>query len=141
MAEQTFTSLLAKARELDGYWAAKAVHEFTEDLCRLMEQRGVSKSELARRIGSSPAYVTKALRGNTNFTIDSMIRLVRALDGRLCLHVGRSEDQTQWFDITRKRSTRSTAGLAPVYRLVDETSSMEPDNPEAHVDAFYPAAA
>lgn len=95
MAEKTFSSLLARAKERDSYWTAKAVHEFTEDLCRLMEQRGVSKAELARRLGSSPAYVTRVLRGNTNFTIESMVRLARALDGKLSLQAGRSQDQTQ----------------------------------------------
>ncbi len=141
MAEDTFTGLIAKTKERDDYWVAKAVHEFTEDLCRLMEQRGVNKAELARRMGSSPAYVTKVLRGNTNFTIDSMIRLVRALDGRLCLHVGRNEDQTQWFDVSGKTSKRPGADHAQVYRLVDETSSMEPGKPEVSVDAPYSAAA
>lgn len=95
MAAKTFSSLLAEAKERDSYWTSRAVHELTEDLSRLMEQRGVSKAELARRLGSSPAYVTKVLRGNTSFTIEAMVRLARALDGKLSLHMGRSVDQTQ----------------------------------------------
>ena len=87
MVKKTFSSLLVRAKERDSYWTARAVHGFTEDLCRLMKQRGVSKAELARRLGSSPAYVTRVLRGNTNFTIESMVRMVRALDGRLSLQV------------------------------------------------------
>ena len=87
MAEKTFISLLVRTKERDSYWTARAVHEFTEDLCRLMEQRGVTKAELARRLGSSLAYVTKALRGNSNFPIKSMARLERALDGSLSLQL------------------------------------------------------
>ena len=76
-------------------WAARAVHEFAENLSRLMEQRGVSKAVLARRLDSSPSYVSKVLRGNTNFTIESMIRLTRALDGKLSIHVRHSENHTR----------------------------------------------
>ncbi len=106
MAEKTFTSLLARARERDSYWTGRAVHEFTEDIFTLMEQRGVTRAELARRMGSSPAYVTKMLRGNTNFTIESMVRIARALDGKLSLHVGRNEDQTRWFDVVKNNPVR-----------------------------------
>lgn len=89
MAEKTFRGLMDQARQSDAYWSARAVYEFTEDVVRLMEQRGLTKSELAARLGCSPAYVTKILRGNANFTVDSMVRLARAVDGCLTLHVGR----------------------------------------------------
>jgi len=52
-----------------------------------MKANGVSRSELARRLGVSPAYVTKVLRGNVNFTLDSMVRLVRAAGGDVSLQV------------------------------------------------------
>lgn len=122
MAETTFSSLLAKARKRESYWTARAVHEFTEDLCRLMEQRGVTNAELARRLGSSPAHITKVLRGNTNFTIKSMVRLARALDGRMSLHVGRKEDQTRWFDVV-EQSTRHTHRANELnYQRISESS-------------------
>lgn len=106
MTKGSFKSLLNKAKQRDSYWAGKAIHEFTEDLFVLMEARGVSKAELARRMGSSPAYVTKALRGDTNFTIDSMVRLVRALDGQLSIHATREEDDIRWFDVVGKATAK-----------------------------------
>ena len=93
MAKKSFKSLLEKARQRDAYRVAKAIQDFTEDLFRLMEGRDVTKAELARRIGKSPAYVTKVFRGNSNFTIDSMVKLAHALDGQLCIRVGRKENQ------------------------------------------------
>lgn len=104
MAEKSFKGLIDKAKERDSYWVGKAVSDFTEDLYSLMESRGVSKAELSKRLGSSPAYVTKVLRGNTNFTIESMVRMVRALNGQLCIHVGRAEDHVRWFDVVGQRS-------------------------------------
>jgi transcriptional regulator with XRE-family HTH domain len=48
-----------------------------------MEQQGVSKVELARRLCKSRAYVTKALQGNTNFTMPSLIKIARALNRKV----------------------------------------------------------
>ena len=141
MAKKTFSSLLTQAKERDSYWTARAVHEFTEDLSRLMQQRGVSKAELARRLGSSPAYVTKALRGNTNFTIESMVRLTRALDGKLSLHAGRREDQTRWFDVAGKTAKRIPMETGKNYRPVSASSFREKIPSEVVSDESYPSAA
>jgi transcriptional regulator with XRE-family HTH domain len=40
---------------------------------------------LAEKIGSSPAYVTKILRGETNFTLDSMVKIATALGCELTI--------------------------------------------------------
>lgn len=111
MTEFSFKALIEQAKQRDSYWAGKAKLGFTEDLVALMAARGVSKIELARRIGSSPAYVTKVLRGDTNFTIDSMVHLVRALDGQLSVRVARREDRVRWFAVLEGGGgTVSTSG-------------------------------
>lgn len=99
MASSGFNALISKAKQRNSYWVGKAIHDFTEELHDLMQQRAVSKAELARRIDCSPAYVSKVLRGDSNLTIDSMVKLVRAVDGQLCIHVTRQEDEVRWFDI------------------------------------------
>lgn len=112
MVKKTFKALIAKARERDSYRAAKVTLDFTEDLVRLMEQRGVSNAELAKKIGSSPAYVTKVLRGDTNFTIETMVRFARVLDGELCVHVCRKEDHVRWIDVVHTRPQTVFAWVA-----------------------------
>lgn len=120
MAEKTFKGLIDRAKHRDSYWVGKAISDFTDDLYALMEARHVNKAELARRIGSSPAYVTKVLRGNSNFTVESMVRLVRALEGQLCIHVGRAEDQVRWFDVVGKRGCHTAASRGG-FRRISET--------------------
>lgn len=44
-----------------------------------LEQRGLPRRELARRLGVSPAYVTQLLGGRANFTLDTLVKLSRAL--------------------------------------------------------------
>jgi hypothetical protein len=69
MSEQTtFRSLLEEARKSPEYWVERAMLEFTEELIGLMESKKISRAELARRLGRNPAYMTKILRGSTNFT-------------------------------------------------------------------------
>lgn len=116
MAKKNFRSLLEKAKQRDTYWVAKAIQDFTEDLFRLMEARGTNKAELARRIGKSPAYITKIFRGNSNFTIDSMVKLAHALDGRLCIHVGRKESSVHWFDVISRPPVQATENTEEWFR-------------------------
>jgi hypothetical protein len=45
----------------------------------------LTRSALAEKIGSSPAYVTKILKGETNFTLDSMVKIANALNCELTI--------------------------------------------------------
>ena len=82
------TKLLAKAaaaRQTHAYRAEGASIRFTEELVALMKTRGLTRSALAEKIGSSPAYITKILRGDTNFTLDSMVKIANALNCELTI--------------------------------------------------------
>lgn len=53
--------------------------EITELISRLMEEQGVSRAELATRLGKSRAYVTKMLRHGNNLTIHTIADVFTAL--------------------------------------------------------------
>ena len=80
---RSFDDLYREAETHDDYWLAGVVQAFTEEVFRRMEEQKISRAELARRMGTSPAYVTKILRGNANFTLASMVKLARALGTEL----------------------------------------------------------
>ncbi len=46
---------------------------------------GLTRSVLAEKIGTSPAYITKFLKGETNFTLDSMVKIAKALKCELAI--------------------------------------------------------
>ncbi len=98
MTQATARSLYEEAEKHLSYWVEGAIIDFTEELCRVMEEKGVSRAELARRIGSSPAYITKILRGNSNFTLSSMVRVARALEHEVHIHLARPYAMTRWID-------------------------------------------
>jgi transcriptional regulator with XRE-family HTH domain len=51
----------------------------TELISRAMEQQGVSKSDLAKRLGKSKAFVTQVLGGQSNMTLRTLSDLASAL--------------------------------------------------------------
>lgn len=108
MKKKSFKELFDQAKERDTYWVASLILDFTEGLHKMMEANGVSRSELARRLEVSPAYITKVLRGNVNFTLDSMVRLVRAAGGEVSLQVA-PKTQKKRNDFYRKQGMKKAA--------------------------------
>jgi transcriptional regulator with XRE-family HTH domain len=80
MARMSFRGLLEEAQQHEDFWIEAAILEVTEAVARRMDELAISRSELARRLGSSPAYVTKILRGSASFTLATIVKLARALD-------------------------------------------------------------
>ena len=50
-----------------------------------MQAQGMSNAELARRIGTSAAYITRLFRGNANLSVQTMAKLALAVDATLSL--------------------------------------------------------
>lgn len=99
MALKSFKTLLADAKQRDSYWVEKAKIDFSVALNRLFEKSSMSQKDLAEKLDTSPAYITKVFRGDANFTIETMTKLARAVDGQLHIHISPKHSKTQWFDI------------------------------------------
>lgn len=57
-------------------------------LIALRERQDLTQEELARRLGVSQPFIAKLERAEThNFTLDTLLRIVRALNGELVIHV------------------------------------------------------
>jgi hypothetical protein len=54
----------------------------TELIFELMEKTGVTKAELARRVGRTRGYLTQVLDGNRNMTLRTLAELAHALGYR-----------------------------------------------------------
>jgi len=93
-----YRQTLQEARTSVDYWVDCPITEFIEDVWRLMEEQKVSRAELARRLGTSRAYVTKLLGGNANFTLQTMTKVAMALGSQVHVHVAGQEVLTRWID-------------------------------------------
>lgn len=99
----TFTDRLEQAKQRDSYWAEQVKIDFAIDLERLMDRQNLRKSDLAVRMATSSAHISKVLRGDANLTIDSMVRLVRAAGGTLHIHIAPQAAKVRWFDILARK--------------------------------------
>ncbi len=75
----SFSEHLASARRDPAYWSYLSSLEFVDRVVAEMDTQGVTGAELARRIGTSRAYVSKVLAGEGNLTIGTMGKLAFAL--------------------------------------------------------------
>lgn len=97
-----FAELFDEFKRSDSYWVQKSIVDFSVELHKLMKLRKLSKTEFAEKIGKSKAYVTKVFKGEANFTIETMVRLTRALDGQMKIHVCPAEEKNvQWHRVLR----------------------------------------
>jgi len=104
--------------------------EFTEEMVKRIDDLGISKSMLADRIGTSPAYVTKILRGSTNFTLESMVKIADALDADLRCHIAPKGAETLWIDCPPTGQTlRTEVSCVPGEAMLDDSFE--------NVDATY----
>jgi transcriptional regulator with XRE-family HTH domain len=60
----------------------RLILDVTEMICELMNEAGVSRAELAARLGTSKSHVTQLLAGNRNFTIRTLSDVLVALGSR-----------------------------------------------------------
>src|SRR5450756_2779769 len=88
VTELTFKQMFAEARGMPEYWEEGAILDFTEALYVAMEEQGVTRAELAHRLGTSQAYVTRVLGGHANFTLKTMAKLALALGLQLEVGLG-----------------------------------------------------
>jgi transcriptional regulator with XRE-family HTH domain len=54
-----------------------------EELLQFMKREGIKRTELADRMGVPPSRITKMLRGDSNLTIDTLVRAGRAVGADL----------------------------------------------------------
>ena len=79
----TFAEHLEGSRGRPAYWSYLATLEFIDDIVAEMDRQGVTGAELARRMGTSRAWVSRVLAGECNLTVASMGKLAFALGLRV----------------------------------------------------------
>jgi transcriptional regulator with XRE-family HTH domain len=95
-------------------WAAfEYMQNVSDQIAEYMEKQGVSRAELARRLDTSKAFVTKVLRGDANMTMKTLVKVLHALDAAPQTRVAPKDDRVQWFGIVegqRKKMRKRQRG-------------------------------
>jgi transcriptional regulator with XRE-family HTH domain len=97
-----YRELTEKLEKDPTYWVESMRFDYVEEVERMMEERGVSRAELARRLDSSPAYVTQLFRAMFNPTLLTLAKVAVALDAKVALHLSPVEAvRTEWLDLIK----------------------------------------
>jgi transcriptional regulator with XRE-family HTH domain len=86
---KTLRNAIDSAKKDDEFWMDSAKLDFA---IALEQQRKHSKRtyrDIAASMGKSAPYISKVFRGDVNLTIESMVKLARALDCKLEIKLGR----------------------------------------------------
>jgi transcriptional regulator with XRE-family HTH domain len=71
------------SEDMKYYLQEKLIFEVTECVAEMMEKKGVSRSELAAKLGRTKGYITQLLNGNANMTLRTISDVMWALDSTL----------------------------------------------------------
>jgi transcriptional regulator with XRE-family HTH domain len=95
----TFEELFKIAEKNIDYAVEGAILAFTEQVVGRMKVLELNRTRLAEKIGVSPAYITKMLRGDTNFTLESMVKVGNALGAELKLALVPKSEANAWINL------------------------------------------
>lgn len=84
---EKYRKLIRRARKSVEYWTQVSIRDFVRGLDARMDALDMNRAQLAEKIGASPAYVTKVMRGDVNFTLETMNKLAMATGGRVHVQV------------------------------------------------------
>lgn len=76
-----------KLKDDAGYRLEGVIYDFTEQICNLMEKQKITRTELAKRLGVSPPFITKLLNGNPNLTLKTMMNIATVLKSNLNIQI------------------------------------------------------
>jgi len=133
MTPRSMRELWERAERDPEFHKELAILEYTEELWRVMQEHGVSGTELGRRIGSSQAYISRVLNGGANFTLATMTKLAMGLGMELKMHLAPADAFTVWRDVLLGSTVGSTGGRV----LIEATLTRAPES----VPCTPPAAA
>lgn len=78
--KERFNQLLEKFKDDDEFKFQGLILRVSEDIASLLKTQNMTRGKLAQKLGCSPAYITKLLRGSENLTLRKLFEVSRALD-------------------------------------------------------------
>lgn len=84
-----FESELEKLEKDSDALAYKYILDFSEDVLAALDRKGIKNKNkyLAKKLGVSPAYISKLFNGRTNFTVKKLVEISKAIDCELKLYL------------------------------------------------------
>lgn len=79
MSTRSFEALRERLAATPAGQAEHLAVAFLAQVHARMQAQGMNNTELARRLGTSPAYVTRLFPGGTNLSVQTLVKLAQAV--------------------------------------------------------------
>lgn len=96
---RSFKRLIDNRKKTTSYKVERIKLSIALAINRLILSSGISKKDLAEKIEVSPAYISKALKGDVNFTIETLVKLTDGLDSNIHINFTHKDNSFRWFEI------------------------------------------
>lgn len=105
-AKRRYQELLGRFANTPEYKAYNLISDVIDGICEQMHVDGISRAELARRLGVTPQYVTNFLNGTENTTVLQLVRFAGVLGLRLQMGVASTHRAViEWVPATPDRAS------------------------------------
>lgn len=84
-----------------------------EELLQFMKREGINRSELAQRMGVPPSRITKMLSGDSNLTIDTLVRAGHAVGADLAQTFVPQGHRIRWIHYPSEQKSKTRISLEP----------------------------
>jgi len=116
---RSFKKFIERRESTTSYKIEKLKLSVALSINRLIRSSDLNKKELAEKIGVSPAYISKALKGDVNFTIESMVKIADALDCNVHINLTNKNRTFKWFEvISTKNAESELAAKKPAFNVI-----------------------
>lgn len=135
MSQTLFERLTSTPEGMALFQQERAIMEVTELICGLMAEQGVSRADLAGRLGKSRAFVTQLLDGTANMTLRTLSDLLTALGSSLrtsAVPIGATATPEPEMDPVHLtfRASREGGGAIEINTTVAEAQTGRSERPD-----------
>lgn len=78
---------LRRAKTRPEHYQETILLEVARRISDAMEEQDISRAELARKLGVTPAYITKILRGHENFSLQTLAKIAFTLEKKWAMRL------------------------------------------------------
>lgn len=114
MTIKSYRKLLQDAKKSVTYKIEKAKLDFVVAMNSLIAEKEITKRVIADRLGCTAPNVSQLLRGDGNFTLETMVKLADAVDGDIHIHIARRDSKVRWVEALASRRLEQTPICAQV---------------------------
>lgn len=99
------TAATISIEDMDYY---KLIDNVSDQIADYMEKKNITKSELAHRMGTSRAFITKILSGDVNMTFKTLSRILHHLGAKPEMKIFSKNDAIRWLGVVVAKSSHKS---------------------------------